>query len=102
MSSIGPSTAFDIRPARREDVPVIHALIRAWADFEKLAHLCVASESDLDAALFGARPNAEVLIAWKGDVPAAFALFFHNFSTFGGRPGLWLEDLFVQPPFRRQ
>jgi len=72
------------------------------AAFEKLAHLCVATESDLDTALFGPRPAAEVLIAWKGDIPAAFALFFHNFSTFLGRPGLWLEDLFVQPPFRRQ
>jgi GNAT superfamily N-acetyltransferase len=93
---------FDIRPARREDVPVVHALIRALADFERLAHLCTATEADLDAALFGARPVAEVLIAWKGDDPAAFALFFHNFSTFLGRPGLWLEDLFVQPPYRRQ
>src|SRR5713101_575800 len=93
---------FDIRPARREDVPIVHALIRALADFERLAHLCVATEADLDAALFGAQPAAEVLIAWKGDVPAAFALFFHNFSTFLGRPGLWLEDLFVQPSYRRQ
>jgi GNAT superfamily N-acetyltransferase len=93
---------FDILPARREDVPIVHALIRALADFERLAHLCVATEADLDAALFGARPVAEVLIAWKGDVPAAFALFFHNFSTFLGRPGLWLEDLFVQPSYRRQ
>ena len=93
---------FDIRPARREDVPVVHALIRALADFERLAHLCTATEADLDAALFGPRPAAEVLIAWKGDDPAAFALFFHNFSTFLGRRGLWLEDLFVQPPYRRQ
>jgi GNAT superfamily N-acetyltransferase len=101
-NAAGRSSTFDIRPARREDVRVIHALIRALAEFEKLAHLCVATESDIDAALFGARPAAEVLIAWKGNVPAAFALFFHNFSTFLGRPGLWLEDLFVQPPFRRQ
>jgi GNAT superfamily N-acetyltransferase len=102
MRPMDRPTAFDIRPARREDVPVVHALIRALADFEKLAHLCTATESDLDAALFGARPAAEVLIAWKGDVPAAFALFFHNFSTFLGRQGLWLEDLFVQPSYRRQ
>jgi GNAT superfamily N-acetyltransferase len=95
-------TVFDIRPARREDLPVVHALIRALADFEKLSHLCVATESDLDRALFGTRPAAEVLIAWKDDVPAGFALFYHNFSTFLGRRGLWLEDLFVQPSHRRE
>ena len=105
MPEISPTDrpkAFDIRPARRDDVPVVLELIRALAEFEKLAHLCIATESDLEAALFGDRPAAEVLIAWKGEVPAAFALFFHNFSTFLGRPGLWLEDLFVQPSYRRQ
>src|SRR5262249_44572849 len=93
---------FDIRPVRREDVPVVHRLILALADFEKLSHLCTATERDLDAALFGPRPAAEVLIAWKGDAAAAFALFFHNYSTFLGRPGLWLEDLFVVPAYRHQ
>ena len=78
------------------------AMIRALADFEKLAHLCVASEADLAEALFGAGPAAEVLIAWKDGTPAAFALFFHNFSTFLGRRGLWLEDLYVYPAYRRQ
>ena len=77
-------------------------MIRALAEFEKLAHLCTASESDLEVALFGTRPAAEVLVAWKADDPAAFALYFHNFSTFLGQPGLWLEDLFVQPRYRRQ
>jgi len=80
----------------------VHQLIRALADFEKLTHLCRVTESDLHAALFGPRPAAEVLIAWKDDVAAAFALFFHNYSTFLGRPGLWLEDLFVVPAYRRQ
>ncbi len=94
--------AFDIRPARREDVGVVQAMIRALAEYEKLAHLCVAVEADLEAALFGPRPAAEVLIAWHSDRPAGFALFFHNFSTFLGRRGLWLEDLFVQPAYRRQ
>ena len=62
----------------------------------------MATEADLAEALFGPRPAAEVLIACKDGTPAAFALFFHNFSTFLGRRGLWLEDLFVQPAYRRQ
>ena len=81
----------------------IHALIRALAEFEQLAHLCVSTEADVAAALFGPRPLAEALIARKtvDPVPAAgFALFFHNWSTFLGRPGLWLEDLFVRPGHR--
>ena len=94
--------AFDIRPARPDDVGAVHAMIRELAEFERLTHLCVASESDLGAALFGAQPAAEVLVAWKGAEPAGFALFFHNFSTFLGRRGLWLEDLFVRPEHRRQ
>jgi GNAT superfamily N-acetyltransferase len=76
-------------------------MIGALAAYEKLVHLWVATEADLEAALFGAPPAAEVLIACKDGAPVAFALFFHNFSTFLGRRGLWLEDLFVQPPFRR-
>ncbi len=97
-----PARAFSIRPAQRGDLGVILALIRALAEYEKLTHLCVASEFDLGAALFGPHPAAEVLIAWKDDEAAGFALFFHNFSTFLGRRGLWLEDLFVRPGFRRQ
>ena len=102
MSGSGGPAAFDIRPARREDVPVVHNMILALADFEKLAHLCTATEPDLEIALFGTPPTAEVLIAWKDEDPAAFALYFHNFSTFLGRPGLWLEDLYVLPRYRRQ
>jgi GNAT superfamily N-acetyltransferase len=75
-------------------------MIRGLADYEKLSDLCVATEADLDAALFGARPAAEVILGWDGAIPVAFALFFHNFSTFLGRRGLYLEDLFVQPDFR--
>jgi GNAT superfamily N-acetyltransferase len=93
---------FEIRAARREDIAVIHSMIGELADYEKLRHLFVATESDIDAALFGAAPRAEVLLAWHGSEPAAFALFLHNFSTFLGRPGLWLEDLFVRPAFRRK
>ena len=98
----GDAVAFDIRPAQREDVPAIHAMIRALAEYEKLAHLCVATLADLDAALFGPRPAAEALIARRNGEPAAFALFLHNYSTFLGRRGLWLEDLFVLPAHRRQ
>ena len=72
------------------------------AEYEKLAQLFVASEADLEAALFGAHPHAEVLLAWSGGEAVAFALFFHSFSTFLGRPGLWLEDLFVRPEYRRR
>lgn len=93
---------FDIRPATPADVPIVLDLIRALAEFERLAHLCVADEADLADALFGPRPAAEVLIAWENGEAAGFALFFHNFSTFLGRRGLWLEDLFVRPDHRRR
>ena len=101
MKPSGGAT-FTLRPARREDVGVIHAMIGDLAEYEKLTHLFVASESDLEAAIFGAHPRAEVLLAWFGGEAVAFALFFHNFSTFLGRPGLWLEDLFVRPDYRRR
>ena len=94
--------AFDVRAATPDDVPAIHAMIAALAEFEQLAQLCVASEADLADALFGQRPAAEVLIASDNGEAAGFALFFHNFSTFLGRRGLWLEDLFVRPAFRRR
>jgi GNAT superfamily N-acetyltransferase len=98
-----PSAApFDIRFAQPADVGVIVAMIRELAEFERLAHLCVATEAELSTALFGPQTAAEVLISWKADEPTAFALFFHNFSTFLGRRGLWLEDLFVRPQHRRQ
>jgi GNAT superfamily N-acetyltransferase len=93
---------FDIRPAGEADVDVVMGMIRSLADFERLSHLCVATGSDLAAALFGPQPAAEVLIAWHGDDAAGFALFFHNYSTFLGRRGLWLEDLFVEPAWRRR
>jgi GNAT superfamily N-acetyltransferase len=96
------TTAFVIRGATRGDVPEVHAMITALARFEKLSHLCVASEADLAEALFGPRPVAEALIARSGAEAAGFALFFHTYSTFLGRPSLWLEDLFVQPTHRRK
>jgi GNAT superfamily N-acetyltransferase len=115
-----------VLPARDEDVPVILRLITALGEYEKLAHEVVATEDDIRAALFGPRPAAEVLIAWASPPPASpasggaadgsdvdselqgrpaeeaigFALYFHNFSTFVGRRGLYLEDLFVVPEWR--
>ena len=89
-----------IRPATRGDVPVILELIRGLAEYEKLAHECVATEARLNESLFGARPEAEVLIAEADGGPAGFALFFHNYSTFLAKQGIYLEDLFVKPEFR--
>ena len=98
----GQDATFAVRAAGPGDVATIHAMIGALADFERLSHLFVAAEADVAEALFGPRPAAEVLIAWKNGDAAGFALFFHNFSTFLGRRGLWLEDLFVHPAHRRQ
>lgn len=92
--------AVAIRPARPQDVPTILALIRALAEYEKLLDQVVATEEALHASLFGARPYAEALLAWDGDEAAGFALYFHNYSTFLARPGLYLEDLFVRPQCR--
>ena len=90
-----------IRPAEREDLPLIASLIRGLADYEGLAHAVRMEEATLGQYLFGERPMAEVLIGESQGVPSGFALFFHNFSTFEGRPGIWLEDLFVVPAARR-
>lgn len=76
--------------------------IRGLAEFERLGHEVQATEDDVRESLFGARPAAEVVIAWAGDEPAGFALFFHNYSTFVARRGLYLEDLFVLPEYRGQ
>ena len=92
--------ALSVTPAVESDLPAIAAMIRALAAYEKLAHLCVGSEQDLQRSLFGPAPAAEVLIARLGDAPVGFALFFHTFSTFLARRGLWLEDLFVYPEHR--
>jgi GNAT superfamily N-acetyltransferase len=89
-----------VRSATEEDAPLILDLIRELAEYEKLSHEVVATEDGLRRSLFGDRPAAEVLIGEFEGRPAAFALFFHNFSTFLGRPGIYLEDLFVRPEFR--
>lgn len=95
-----PAAQVTIAPATPGDVGTVMAMIRALADFERLTHLVVATEDDLAAALFGPQPAAEVLLARLEAEPAGFALFFHTFSTFLGRRGLWLEDLFVEPRHR--
>lgn len=97
---MGLAPPFRIAPASVDDVMSILGMIEALADYEKLRHLCVVTAAGLRDALFGPRPAAEVLLGWEGPEPVAFALFFHNFSTFLGRRGLYLEDLFVQPAFR--
>ena len=89
-----------IREATEEDVPLILSLIRELAEYEKLSDEVVATEDGLRDSLFGERRYAEVLIAEHDGAPAGFALFFHNFSTFLGKPGLYLEDLYVKPAFR--
>jgi GNAT superfamily N-acetyltransferase len=83
-----------------EDVSIILELIRDLATYERAPHEVIATEEQLVDVLFGKRPTAEVLLAFEGNSPVGFALFFHNFSTWLGRPGLYLEDLFVKPEKR--
>jgi GNAT superfamily N-acetyltransferase len=90
----------EIRPATEDDVPLILSLIRELAEYERLSHEVVATEDMLRESLFGEWRAAEVLIAGYEGALAGFALFFHSFSTFLGRPGIYLEDLYVKPEFR--
>lgn len=94
------SPDFEIRPALIEDVPIILELIRELATYERAPNEVTATEEQLVDVLFGERPAAEVLLAFEGKSPVGFAVFFHNFSTWLGRPGLYLEDLFVKPEKR--
>jgi GNAT superfamily N-acetyltransferase len=89
-----------IGPATPADVPMIRTLIRELAEFERLLHEANATDEQIHESLFGPKPGAEVIMARVGDEVAGFALFFHNFSTFLGRRGVYLEDLFVRPRFR--
>jgi GNAT superfamily N-acetyltransferase len=93
-------TEFQIRPARVEDVPIILQLIRDLATYERAPDEVTATEEQLVDALFGERPAAEVLLAFEKDSAVGFAVYFYNFSTWLGRPGLYLEDLFVKPKNR--
>ena len=89
-----------IEPAKVKDVPLILEFIKGLAEYERLAHSVVATETRVRKTLFGRRKYAEVLLAKVGKQAAGFALFFHNYSTFLAQPGIYLEDLFVKPEFR--
>jgi GNAT superfamily N-acetyltransferase len=91
---------FQIRPARVQDVPIILDLIRDLATYERAPDEVTATEEQLVDVLFGERPAAEVLLAFERESPVGFAVYFYNFSTWLGRPGLYLEDLFVKPEKR--
>jgi GNAT superfamily N-acetyltransferase len=94
------SKRISVRPATPDDVPLILTFIRELATYEKLAHEVVAREADFQDALFGDRPVIEAVIASVDDQPAGYAVFFRTFSTFLGKPGLYLEDLYVRPEAR--
>ncbi len=93
---------FTITPAQRHHTPAIHAMIAELAQFEKLEHLVKGTVANLEAELFGERPIIEAVTALVDETPVAFALYFHNYSTFLGRKGLYLEDVYVKPAYRRQ
>jgi len=99
----GPNLATSdvrLRSAGPDDASIIRRFILELAEYERLRHEVVVTENDIRETLFGERPAAEVILAFVGDEPAGFALFFHNYSTFLGRRGIYLEDLFVRPTFR--
>ena len=89
-----------IAPATPDDVPTILQLIRALAEYEKLSDRCVATEAGLKATLFGERPYAEALVGRLDGISVGYTLFFHSYSTFLARPGIYLEDIFVLPEHR--
>ena len=91
---------FSIREATVADVPIVLELIRALATYERAPNDVTATEKGLAEVLFGEKPAAEVLLAFENEIAVGFAVFFHNFSTWLGRPGLYLEDLFVRPEDR--
>ena len=96
---MGPTT---LRNATEKDIDLVLELIRALADFEHLGHEVTATRERLRDALFGPRPAAEVVLAFEGPVSVGFAVFHPNFSTFLGKPGIHLEDLFIRPEYRRR
>ena len=102
MTNTNGTVPLVIRPAQADDVDAILAMINALAAFEKLGHLVVADHALLTEALFGKAPACECVLGCEAGVPVTFALYFHNFSTFLGRRGLYLEDLYVKPEARRR
>jgi GNAT superfamily N-acetyltransferase len=97
-----PSAPVRIEPATIQDVPLILQFIKELAEYEQLADACVATEEDLRVNLFEPNAVAHAVIAYAGNEPAGFALYFFSFSTFLARPGLYLEDLFVKPAWRKR
>lgn len=95
-----PLPEFRLRFATEEDTPLILSFIRELAEYEKLLHEVVATEDGLRNSLFGDRRVAEAILGYWNEEPVGFALFFHNFSTFAGKPGLYLEDLYVRSEVR--
>lgn len=102
MSHAMASELIRLQLATERDVPVILRFIKELADYEKLSQEVVATEDTLRSSLFGARPAAEAVIAYARDEPVGFAIYFQTFSTFLGRPGIYLEDLYVTPTRRGQ
>ena len=102
MNSSTDVPSFQVRAATKADVPVILSFIKKLADYERLSHEVVATEKLLIETLFGRRRTAEVALGYFKREPVGFVLFFHNFSTFLGRPGIYIEDLFVDEAFRRR
>lgn len=94
------NSQFTIRPATIDDVPLVYAFIREIAEYERLLEEVVATPELVRESLFGPRPAAEAILAFQGDEPAGFAVYFQNYSTFQARPGIYLEDLFVRPAAR--
>lgn len=101
-NALPSGSALELRPGRPEDVALVLKLIHELAEYERLSHEVSATEEMLRESLFGKHPAAEVVLAFSRGEPAGLALFFQNFSTFLGLPGLYLEDLFIRPAFRRQ
>lgn len=94
------TTNFNILPATVKDIPLILAFIKELATYEKLSHEVTATEEELKNSLFGDHKYAEVIFGYLNNEPVAFALYFHNYSTFLGKPGIYLEDLYVKPEAR--
>jgi GNAT superfamily N-acetyltransferase len=94
------TTGFRLEPATEQHLPLILRFIRELAEYEQLAHEVVATEEGLRESFFGPRPAAEAVFAYAGDEPVGFAIYFQTFSTFLGRPGIYLEDLYVTPRWR--
>lgn len=91
---------FIIRAVAPSETTIVYRFIRELAEYEKLEHTITATEEDIHEALFGARPSAEAVLAFWDGTPVGFALYFTSFSTFVGRPGIYLEDIYVQPDYR--